>query len=211
MPLDRKVADLLAADRAMNEVKGIAFTESLYSAQREWKTFAASDGSFTEQVITHIGAGLEANAIEGDEHQRRSFPDNGGLWASAGLRVRPGDGPRGERRAHRERGRRAAERAAAARGHAHDRAPPEPAVHAGPRELRPPDRARPRVRHRGQLRRHELPDAGHAGRLPLRLGPREHRRRRDGRRRPGHVRLGRRGRARPSGSTSSRTACSSAT
>ena len=90
VPLDRKVADLLAADRAMNEVKGIAFTESLYSAQREWKTFAASDGSFTEQVITHIGAGLEANAIEGDEHQRRSFPDNGGLWASAGLRVRAG-------------------------------------------------------------------------------------------------------------------------
>ena len=84
VPLDRKVADLLAADRAMNEVKGIAFTESLYSAQREWKTFAASDGSFTEQVITHIGAGLEANAIAGDEHQRRSFPDNGGLWASAG-------------------------------------------------------------------------------------------------------------------------------
>ena len=83
----------------MNEVKGIAFTESLYSAQREWKTFAASDGSFTEQVITHIGAGLEANAIEGDEHQRRSFPDNGGLWASAGLRVRPRHGPRGERRA----------------------------------------------------------------------------------------------------------------
>ena len=84
VPLDRKIADLLAADRAMNEVKGIAFTESLYSAQREWKTFAASDGSFTEQVITHIGAGLEANAIEGDEHQRRSYPDNGGLWASAG-------------------------------------------------------------------------------------------------------------------------------
>ncbi len=84
VPLDRKVADLLAADRAMNEVKGIAFTESLYAAQREWKTFAASDGSFTEQVITHIGAGLEANAIDGDEHQRRSFPDNGGLWASAG-------------------------------------------------------------------------------------------------------------------------------
>jgi TldD protein len=84
VPLDRKVADLLAADRAMNEVKGITFTESLYAAQREWKTFAASDGSFTEQVITHIGAGLEANAIEGDEHQRRSFPDNGGLWASAG-------------------------------------------------------------------------------------------------------------------------------
>jgi TldD protein len=84
VPLDRKVQDLLAADRAMNRVAGIAFTESVYAAQREWKTFAASDGSFTEQVITHIGAGLEANAIAGDEHQRRSYPDNGGLWASAG-------------------------------------------------------------------------------------------------------------------------------
>jgi TldD protein len=82
--LDRKIADLLAADRAMNAVKGIAFSESMYAAQREWKTFAASDGSYTEQVITHIGSGLEANAIDGDEHQRRSFPDNGGLWASAG-------------------------------------------------------------------------------------------------------------------------------
>ena len=84
VPLERKIADLLAADRAMNKVDGIAFTESIYAAQREWKTFGASDGSFTEQTITHIGAGLEANAIEGDEHQRRSFPDNGGLWASAG-------------------------------------------------------------------------------------------------------------------------------
>jgi TldD protein len=84
IPLDRKIGDLLAADRALNAVKGIAWTESMYAAQREWKTFAASDGSFTEQVITHIGAGLEANAIDGDEHQRRSYPDNGGLWASAG-------------------------------------------------------------------------------------------------------------------------------
>ena len=84
VPLDQKIAHLLAADRAMNEVKGLAWTESLYGAQREWKTFAASDGSYTEQVITHVGAGLEANAIDGDEHQRRSYPDNGGGWASAG-------------------------------------------------------------------------------------------------------------------------------
>ncbi|MEI7745390.1 MAG: DNA gyrase modulator, partial [Chloroflexota bacterium] len=84
VPLDRKIADLLAADRAMNAVKGIAWTESVYAAQRDWKIFAASDGSYTEQRITHIGSGLEANAIDGDEHQRRSYPDNGGLWASAG-------------------------------------------------------------------------------------------------------------------------------
>jgi TldD protein len=82
--LESKIADLLAADEAMNKVKGIAYTESQYAAQREWKTFAASDGSFTEQTITHVGSGVEANAIEGDEHQRRSWPDNGGGWQAAG-------------------------------------------------------------------------------------------------------------------------------
>ena len=35
---------------------------------------------------------------------------------------------------------------------------PVAAVHADPRELRPPDRARPRLRDRGELRRDQLPD-----------------------------------------------------
>ena len=84
VPLERKIADLLAADGAANRVKGIAFTESLYAAQRETKTFAASDGSFTEQVITHVGTSVESNAVEGDDHQRRSFPDAGGGYGAAG-------------------------------------------------------------------------------------------------------------------------------
>ena len=84
VPLDRKIGDLLEADNAANRVKGVAFTESMYAAQREWKTFAATDGSFTEQVITHVGTAIEANAVEGDEHQRRSYPDAGGGWNAAG-------------------------------------------------------------------------------------------------------------------------------
>src|SRR6187455_480896 len=84
VPLETKIADLLAADQAAAAVKGIAFTESSYAAQREWKTFAATDGSLTEQVITHVGAAVEANAIDGDEHQRRSYPDSGGGWQAAG-------------------------------------------------------------------------------------------------------------------------------
>jgi TldD protein len=87
IPLERKVADLLEADLAMQRAKGLAFTESLYGAQREWKLFASSTGSEVEQVITHTGAGLEANAIRDDEHQRRSFPDNGGGWASGGYEI----------------------------------------------------------------------------------------------------------------------------
>ena len=84
VPLERKIADLLAADQAASKVKGIAFTESMYAAQREWKTYAATDGSYTEQTITHVGSGVEANAIDGDEHQRRSYPDSGGGWQAAG-------------------------------------------------------------------------------------------------------------------------------
>ncbi|HSO29434.1 MAG TPA: TldD/PmbA family protein [Candidatus Sulfomarinibacteraceae bacterium] len=84
LPLERKIGELLAADQAAGAVKGIAFTESSYGAQREWKTFAATDGSFTEQVITHLGAAVEAHAIEGDEHQRRSYPDSGGGWGAGG-------------------------------------------------------------------------------------------------------------------------------
>jgi TldD protein len=84
LPLETKITDLLEADRRASSVKGIAFTESMYAAQREWKTFAASDGSFTEQTITHVGSAVEANAIEGDEHQRRSYPDAGGGYRAAG-------------------------------------------------------------------------------------------------------------------------------
>jgi len=84
VPLERKIGDLLAADTAAAAVGGIAFTESLYAAQREWKSFADSAGSYTEQTLTHVGAAVEANAVEGDEHQRRSYPDAGGGWNAAG-------------------------------------------------------------------------------------------------------------------------------
>ncbi len=84
VPLDRKIADLLAADETAARVKGIAYTESTYAAQRERKVFGATDGSYTDQTITHVGAGVEANAVEGDDHQRRSYPDAGGGWQAAG-------------------------------------------------------------------------------------------------------------------------------
>jgi TldD protein len=84
LPIETKIGDLLAADEKMRSVKGIAFTESTYGAQRESKFFAASDGSETEQEITHVGSGIEANTVDGDELQRRSYPDNGGAWQAAG-------------------------------------------------------------------------------------------------------------------------------
>ena len=61
----------------MTRVRGVAFAEASYFGQREWKTFAASDGSETEQELTHLVAGIEANAVDGDELQRRTYPDSG--------------------------------------------------------------------------------------------------------------------------------------
>jgi TldD protein len=84
LPLEQKISDLVEADREAGRVKGVTFTESMYAGHREWRTFAASDGSFTEQVITQVGAAVEANAIDGDEHQRRSYPDSGGGYQAAG-------------------------------------------------------------------------------------------------------------------------------
>jgi len=75
--IDDKVALLLEAERTMAQTDGIAFAEASYSAQREWKWFAASDGSETDQEITHVVAAMEANAVDGDELQRRSYPDSG--------------------------------------------------------------------------------------------------------------------------------------
>ncbi len=84
VPLEERIADLAAADEAMRGVPGVAFTESLSTARREWKEYAATDGSATSQVLTHTGAAIEANAVAEDEHQRRSWPDAGGGYRSAG-------------------------------------------------------------------------------------------------------------------------------
>src|SRR5436853_1387448 len=86
VPLEDKIATLLGADAEARRVAGVAFVETRYDAQRETRTFRSTDGSWTEQTFTHVGAGIEANAIDGDEHQRRSYPDaDGGPFQAAGF------------------------------------------------------------------------------------------------------------------------------
>ncbi len=87
VPVETKVADLLAADAAMRASAPLAFTDSTYRAHREWKTFCDSVGSDIEQVITSTGAAIEANAVDGDEHQRRSHPDSDGGVRGGGYEV----------------------------------------------------------------------------------------------------------------------------
>ena len=88
VPIDRTVDMLLEAERAMAAVKGTSTTKADYHAFREWKDFCASDGSRTEQVITHVGANLEVQAASADELQRRTFPDSGGYRAAGYEHIR---------------------------------------------------------------------------------------------------------------------------
>ena len=88
VPIDRTVDLLLAAERAMAGVAGVATTKADYHAFREWKTFQATDGSATDQVITHVGAGLEVQAADADDMQRRSYPESGGYRAAGYEHVR---------------------------------------------------------------------------------------------------------------------------
>ncbi|CAN5644227.1 TldD/PmbA family protein [soil metagenome] len=84
VPIEDTVGLLLEADRAMGAVNGVATTQADYHAFREWKSFASMDGSETEQVVTHVGAGLEVDAASDDEFQRRTYPEAGGGYRAAG-------------------------------------------------------------------------------------------------------------------------------
>ena len=135
VPLETKIADLLAADEAAARVKGIAFTESSYAAQREWKTFAASDGSFTEQTITHVGVGRRGERDRGRRAPAPELPGRRRRLAGGRLRVRP------RRSTSPATPRRCAEeavalltRAAVPAGPADDRPRPVAALPPGPRD-----------------------------------------------------------------------------
>ena len=156
---------------------------------------------------------VEANAIDGDEHQRRSYPDSGGGWNAAGYEYIRGLDLAASGRAAGRGGRRAADARRSAR-------------RAGSRSSSTRSQLYLQVHescgHPTELDRVFGTEASYAGTsflttdklddgLPLRLRPHRHRRRRDRARRHGHVRLGRRGRrgagraARPGTGSSSAT------
>jgi len=74
-----KVIDiLLAADAAMRKVKGITVSEAGAEMLRETITFASTEGSFIEQVLTDTGGGIEATAAGQSDVQKRSYPNSFG-------------------------------------------------------------------------------------------------------------------------------------
>ena len=88
VPLEDKLAVLLAADEQMRRVPGLMVASATFDAIRTAKIFASSEGSDLEQEITEVGCGIEATAVAADEVQTRSYPNSaGGQWASRGYEL----------------------------------------------------------------------------------------------------------------------------
>jgi len=76
--LDEKIALLLEVNGTMASVPQIVASESNLYCQREFKTFASSEGAFIEQELYETGCGIEATATAEDEVQNRSYPNSVG-------------------------------------------------------------------------------------------------------------------------------------
>ena len=78
IPLDAKLALLMAADAEMRRVNGISVARSSMECIREVQTFASTEGSYIEQEIVETGTGIVATAVGESEMQERSYPNSFG-------------------------------------------------------------------------------------------------------------------------------------
>ncbi len=205
VPLEEKLAVLLAADAGLRTEPGVNLTRAQFAAFRTETVFASTDGALCEQLVTECGGGIAAVAVRGSDSQIRSYPaSHGGHVAEAGYehflraraaRPRAASGIGGGRAA-----RRAGVPARALDARPRRRAARPP----GPRVGRPRGRARPRARARGLLRRHELRAGGRDRVAAARLRARQRDRRRHDAGRPRQLPLGRRGRGGQAGADRAR-------
>jgi TldD protein len=78
VPLDEKVALLLAVDAGMARVAPVTVREASLEVSEEHRLFVSSEGSRIDQTIVESGAGFDATATSADEVQTRSFPNSFG-------------------------------------------------------------------------------------------------------------------------------------
>jgi TldD protein len=85
VPLDDKLALLLAADETLREEPGVTLASARFRAVAEERLFASTEGALCEQQITECGGGIAALAVDGEQSQIRSFPaSHGGHVAQGG-------------------------------------------------------------------------------------------------------------------------------
>lgn len=85
VPLEDKLALLIAADEALRAESAVSLTKVTCGAHRSRKWFGSTDGAFTEQSWYETGAGIVAHALADGEMVTRSYPNShGGAWMQAG-------------------------------------------------------------------------------------------------------------------------------
>jgi len=72
--LEDKLALLMKADAEMGGVEGLRVRRGNLTFIREKKSFANTEGAYTEQTIIESGGGLMVTAVGGNEVQQRSYP-----------------------------------------------------------------------------------------------------------------------------------------
>jgi TldD protein len=87
IPLGRRVALLLDAERLLHTTPEIAVGRAWLDLWRADKYFFSTIGSRIAQRICQSGAGLEAMAIGNDDVQVRTYPGDVGLYQSGGWEV----------------------------------------------------------------------------------------------------------------------------
>jgi TldD protein len=78
IPLETQLELLLAADAAMRSVKGITLTETGMQFRKIDSWFSSSIGSHIHQRKVISGCGIGATSFQGDEIQKRSYPNSFG-------------------------------------------------------------------------------------------------------------------------------------
>ncbi len=86
--VEENLAQLLAADAEMRRVRGVTLTEASMVFERRHQVFASTPGSIIEQTCTATGAGIAASSYQGDEIQKRSYPNSfGGQYQLRGYEL----------------------------------------------------------------------------------------------------------------------------
>src|SRR5437667_7856230 len=88
IPLETQLALLLAVDAEMRQVKGVTLTETDLQFRKIDSWFASSIGSRIHQRKVISGCGIVATSYQGDEIQKRSYPNSfGGQHALRGYEL----------------------------------------------------------------------------------------------------------------------------
>ncbi len=88
MPLEEKVALLSEAEARMHVGPEIKSARAEMSAWQEEKYYRSTEGASYHSSITHVGAGIVAQALSEGESQRRSYPNSfGGNFGQGGFEI----------------------------------------------------------------------------------------------------------------------------